>query len=380
MLDLKLLEALPSVPAPVLTVYLNTAPGDLRNLRNPARYLIWLKTQAKALEEGMQKAELRTFRELLQRVEEFLAQSPPQTRGLAILVGPDYWQTFVLRVDTQDEVFWGLPELRQLLWLMEEHHLAGVLLADHDGARFYRYWMRELVEEHTEAPKINVGEWRRKDLKPPSNPGVEMLRGTHRDAFERRMEARYARFYAAEIEHIRKWVERWDLEPVFLAGPPKLVEMVWDDLPKALKARTVLVREDLGHLPAGEFEARVESELQRWQQQYERSLVDRLFDSSGELRAVLGVDDMLVGLQEGLTRDAIVVRGIEEKVRQCTNCGWTDRTDGSVCAACGGARLLTGLRAVLPHLAKRYKIPLEVIADDAGDRLRKAGGIGALLK
>jgi hypothetical protein len=26
----------------------------------------------------MQKAELRTFRELLQRVEEFLAQSPPQ--------------------------------------------------------------------------------------------------------------------------------------------------------------------------------------------------------------------------------------------------------------------------------------------------------------
>jgi len=194
------------------------------------------------------------------------------------------------------------------------------------------------------------------------------------------MEAQYARFYAAEVEHIRKWVERWDLEPVFLAGPPKLVAMVWDDLPKALKARTVLVREDLGHLPAGEFEARVESELQRWQQQYERSLIDRLFESSSELRAVLGVDDTLVGLQEGLTRVAVVVRGIEEQVRQCTNCGWTDRTDGSICAACGGAPLRTGLRAVLPHLAKRYKVPLEVIANDTGDRLRKAGGIGALLK
>ena len=75
-----------------------------------------------------------------------------------------------------------------------------------------------------------------------------MLRGSHRDAFARRMEAQYARFYAAEVEHIRKWVERWDLEPVFLEGPPKLVEMVWEELPKALKARTVLVREDLGHL------------------------------------------------------------------------------------------------------------------------------------
>jgi len=194
------------------------------------------------------------------------------------------------------------------------------------------------------------------------------------------MEAQYARFYAAEVEHIRKWVERWDLEPVFLAGPPKLVAMVWDDLPKASKARSVLVREDLGHLPAGEFASRVESELQRWQQQYERSLIDRLFDSSGELRAVLGVDDTLVGLQEGLARDAVVVRGIVEQVRQCTNCGRTDRTDGSICVACGGARLLTGLRAVLPQLAKRYKVPLEVIADDAGDRLSRAGGIGALLK
>jgi hypothetical protein len=183
-----------------------------------------------------------------------------------------------------------------------------------------------------------------------------------------------------EVEHIRKWVAPWDLEPVFLAGPPPLVEMAWDDLPKALKARTVLVRGDLEHLPAREFEGRVESELQRWQRQYERSLVDRLFDSSGELRAVLGVDDALVGLQEGLTRDAVVVRGIEEQVRQCTNCGWTDRTDGSICAACGGARLLTGLRDVLLRLAKRYKVPLEVIADDVGDRLRKAGGIGALLK
>jgi len=182
MLDLKLLEALPRVPAPVLTVYLNTTPADLRNLRHPPHYLIRLKTQAKALEQGMQKAELRTFRELLQRVEEFLTGSPPQTRGLAIFVGSEYWQVFVLRVDTQDEIFWGLPELSQLFWLMEEHHLAGMVLADRDGALFYRYWMRELVLEHKEVPKINVWECRRKDLKPPSNPGAKMLRGSHRGA------------------------------------------------------------------------------------------------------------------------------------------------------------------------------------------------------
>ena len=42
--------------------------------------------------------------------------------------------------------------------------------------------------------------------------------------------------------------------------------------------------------------------------------------------------------------------------------------------------LVTDLRAVLPPLARRYKVPLEVIAEDAADRLSKAGGIGSWLK
>lgn len=40
---------------------------------------------------------------------------------------------------------------------MEEHHLAGVVLADRDGARFYRYWMGEMVQEHKEGPRLMFG-------------------------------------------------------------------------------------------------------------------------------------------------------------------------------------------------------------------------------
>jgi hypothetical protein len=47
----------------------------------------------------------------------------------------------------------------------------------------------------------------------------------------------------------------------------------------------------------------IESELRHWELGYERNLVDRLLDDSGSKRAVLGVDDTLVGLQEGLARD-----------------------------------------------------------------------------
>ena len=58
-----------------------------------------------------------------------------------------------------------------------------------------------------------------------------------------------------------------------------------------------------------------------------------------------------------------------------------ERTPDKTCLACGGTRLLTPLRTMLPRLTKRYKVPLEVIADGNGERLRNAGGgIGALLK
>jgi hypothetical protein len=161
MIDAKLVQSLPQIAPPVLTAYLETNPADSRNLRHPARYLIWLKSQAKGLEEGLQKNELKALREQVHRLEEYLTENPPR------------------------------------------------LLGNADGV-------------HT----------------------------------------------------------------------------------------------------------------------------------------VLGVDDTLAGLQEGLTRDAVVEHGIAEQVRQCTKCGWIDRTPDAICRACGGARLVTGLRAVLPQLAKRIQGPV----------------------
>jgi hypothetical protein len=381
MLDAKLVESLSQVAPPVFTTYLDTTPTDPRNLRQPPRYLIWLKSQCQALEAKMEKPERKAFQEQVQRVEEHLTQNPPATRGLVLFASPHIWQVIVLRVDTIDELFWGLPSVSQLLWLMEEHRHCGVVLADRTGVRLFHYWMAELTEEHREAPKIDTSEWKRKDLNPPSQPGVEMLRGSHRDAFQRRMEAQYERFYSAELTHVRAWAEREHLNPIFLFGPPKIVEIVYSDLPKAIQSRTVMVQKDVEHSAIAEFQERIESELRQWELGYERNLVDRLLDDSGNQRAVVGVDDTLVGLQEGLTRDTVVVRGIQEQVQQCTNCGWTDRTPDKTCRACGGTRLLTPLRSVLPRLTKQYKVPLEVIADGNGERLRNAGGgIGARLK
>jgi hypothetical protein len=380
MIDTRLIDSLPRVPQPVLTAYLETNPADSRNLRNPPGYLIWLKSQAKEIEKNLPKSERKTFRAQVDRLEEHLTLHPPRARSLVIFAGPAVWYAIPLHVQAEDELFWGLPSLSQMLWLMDEHRPCGVVLADRAGARFLQYWMGELTQEHEARLNIDTSDWRRKDLSPPSEPGVEAMRGSHRDAFERRVEAQYVSFYSKQAEQIRAWADARKLNPLFLIGSPKLVELAWNELPKSVQSRTLLIQEDIEHSSRAELQARIDSEAQKWEREHEKELVDQLLDGSDTVRPVLGVDETLLRLQEGLVRSAVAVSGLEGRVRQCTKCGWADRTADSVCTICGGVRLLTDLRAILPTLTRRYKVPLEVIAEEVSARLSKAGGIGAWLK
>jgi peptide subunit release factor 1 (eRF1) len=379
MLDAKLVQSLPQIPAPVLTAYLETNPADSRNLRHPPGYLIWLKSQAKNLEERVPQAERKAFREQVQRLKEYLSGNPANTRGLVVFAGPQVWHLFLLRVQTENELFWGSPSLAQLLWLMEEHRPCGVVLVDRSGARFFHYWMGELSEDHEARLNIDTAEWKRKEWTPPSQPGVAGMRGTDRHSFEHRVEAQYVRFFSKEAEHVRAWADRRNLNSVFLAGPPKLVELAWAELPKGLRQRAVLIKEDIEHLPLAEMEARIESEVQRWDREYERALVNRLLDSADGSHAVIGLDTTLADLQEGLTRGIVTVHGIDAEVSECTKCGWTDHLADTICPICGGTRRSASLKSVLPQLARRYKAPLEVVAEDAEEKLRQVGGIGAWL-
>ena len=380
MIDTRLIESLPQVPPPVLTAYLDTNLADARNQRNPPGYLIWLKSQAKCTEKDVPESERKTFRAQVERLEEHLTLHPPRARSLLIFAGPRVWYAIPLHIQAEDELFWGLPSLSQMLWLMDEHRPCGVVLADRAGTRFLEYWMGELTQEHESRLNIDTSEWRRKDLKPPSQPGVEAIRGTHRDAFERRVEAQYVSFYSKQAELIRAWADARKLNPLFLIGSPKLVELAWNELPKSVQGRMLLLQEDIEHLSRAELQARIDLEVQKWERGHEKELVDQLLDGSDTVRPVLGVDETLLRLQEGLLRSAVAVSGLEGRVHQCTRCGWTDRSADSICPLCGGARLLTDLRAILPSLTRRYKVPLEVIAEEVSARLSKAGGIGAWLK
>jgi len=380
MLDASRIHTLPQLEPPILTLYLNTNPADPRNQGHPPGYLIWLKSRARVIGGRAPREEQKLFHEQVKRLEDHLRQRPPHERGVAIFAGPNAWELFPLQVEVEDELHWGAPSLTQLLWLLDEHQPCGVVLADRSGARFFRFWLGEVVEQKHQMLRLDTSQWRRKDQMPPSHPGIQKTRGSQRDVFEQRVEAQYARFYRETAEHLRQWAEREKLDPVFLAGPNEVVEPLRAELPRAFQERAALVKGVPAHSTPAEIQARLEPEVARWKRESELSMVNRMLANPNGTRAVLGMDETLARLQQGLTRELVVVRGLGGKLRQCSKCGWVDRAADRVCANCGGERRAVALRAVIPELARHYGVPVEVVAGEAARKLREVGGIAAWLR
>lgn len=208
MLTLRLLRALPEIPSPVLTVYLDTDLADPANRSIMPAYRIWLKSRGEALAETIPPRERKLFFAQLARVEEYLQAGSPRQRGLALFAGPNTWEVVPLTMKVRNEAFWGRPSFGQLLWLLDEHRPCGLTVLSRKGARFYLRWLGELIQlEEKKFPAIDLT-WRKKDLGKFTRPGgtiglrgprgdpqgVHKSRGTQRDVFDHRMDVQTRHF------------------------------------------------------------------------------------------------------------------------------------------------------------------------------------------
>ena len=92
MLDREVIAALPRIPPPVLTAYLDTNPSNPRNQGRPSGARIWLKSRAKEIAADLPLEERKLFRKQVARVDRFLSTRPRRERGIVIVAGPKTWE------------------------------------------------------------------------------------------------------------------------------------------------------------------------------------------------------------------------------------------------------------------------------------------------
>lgn len=371
MFDTRLLRTLPTLGEPVLTVYLDVNPANPRNQGRPSGAGTWVKSEARELAARLHGIDPKLLREQAQRVEAYIDEQPARAKGLVFFASATDWKILRMQVPLEDEMYWGKPSLGQLMWVLDEHQPYGILVVDRNGARFFRYWMGEIVEQKEDRFEIDLSQWRRREL--------VTGRGVDRDSFEQRVGAQYDRFFKDTAERCRTWREREQLSSVFVAGPTEAAEAVWEALPENCRTQGALVRGLPARVTAPELLRRIEPEIETWKRAGELEEVEAILAVGEGNRASLGIDTTLTRIQHGEVRRLVVARGLRGEVRVCRQCGWVDRSAEDACPRCGGARDTESLRTAFPQLAHARNIPVEVVAGQAAERLHSVGGLAAWL-
>ena len=378
MLKAGTIQALPDLPAPLLTIYLDTNPTKqmIRGLKPD--YLTRLESQVKLIAQAVPTGDLPLFLEQVQRVDAYLRDHPLHCRGVVVFAGLDTWELIPLQVDVEDEVRWGTPALSQLFWLLDEHKPHGIVLVGQKRAQIFLWWLGEMLE--LEEKEFRMEPSKVKEMGPVSRAaGVRVSRGKDHDVFEHHVDAEYAHYHRQIAEHVNLWCAAEHLNSLFVVGLVEMAKGIWNELPQRLREKTAVIEKDLVWVESrAELEKRIEPFVEKHERERKVVLMDSLL---GDSRAVvLGIDETLVQLQQGRIRNLAVVKGLDGSLRQCLKCSWADRTQDPACPACGGEREVVRLREVLPHLARRYKVSVEVVAGEAARRLQEAGGMGAWLR
>ena len=372
------IQSLPELPAPVLTIYLDTNPAKQTSRGLRPDYLLRFESQAKLIGETVPTGDLPVFFQLSQQVDAYLQNHPLQCRGAVIFAGQETWELIPLRMEVEDEVRWGAPALAQLYWLLDEHKPYGIVLVGQKRAQIFLWWLGEMLE--LEEKEFPMEPSKKKDMGPVSRPaGVRVSRGTNRDVFEHHLNAQYVHYYRQIANQVDRWCAAEHLDSLFLVGLIEMARGIQRELPQRLREKTTVIEEDLGWVVSRvELEKRIEPFVEKHEREREIALMDGLLGNSRAV--VIGVDETLVQLQQGRIRNLAVVKGLDGSLKQCVQCSWADRTQDPACPACGGERHVVKLREVLPLLARRYNVSVEVISGEAAHRLQEAGGMGAWLR
>ncbi len=378
MSNIRRFDSLWQLPAPLLTAYLKTGPAEASHHSPVPAYLTWLKKEAKSIAEGVPRSEQGLFEEQFRRVEGFVRERARTGKGLVIFAGPATWEVVPLRIEVENELHWGRPALTQWLWLLSENKPHCVVVVDRTGARFFRYWLGEMAELAENKFEIDISQWKKKELGHVVGQNVQKTRGSQRDTYEHRMDAQYRRLFGETAGQAKDLCEKEGLAAIFLVGSERLVEPMRAELPGEFQQRVVLIKEDLARLSSTELQQRLEPEIGDWERKRQSALVNALL--SDGLGGVVGIDETLAQIQKGTTRTVIVAKDLDADLRQCSKCGWTDRSSDPACAACGGERRGIRLREALPELARRSKADVEAVSGEAEERLKEAGGMAAWLR
>ena len=359
--------------SPVLSLYLNVDPSDASNLNRG--FESRAKTLLAKLGEELDGDRLDHFEKDVARVMEFVSGYTPAAKGIVVFcdVSTDFFWSEEVRTPILSEAFWDeAPYIRPLLEQLDEYERYGVVLADSGQARLFSIFMGEITE-HGVAP-VNPGPRRTKSS--GSQHGWSQMH------IQRKAEM-YTHWHLKHVaEEAVQLANRERFDRLILAGPGQVTKQLQQLLPKRLGNRVVASLPLQATASPSEVLAKTQEVERQVERQQESNLVDELITTAAKNEGgVTGIERTVEAVQEGRLWQLIYVGGYEVEGRVCQECRALTMHQRDTCPFCQGPLELAP--DMVDQVAKRtFELGgrIEQVKGEAAEKLRKAGGIGGLLR
>ena len=307
----------------------------------------------------------------------------PQARGLALFAVPERvslkgkhkvkYDTFIhyhLPEPPQDTLLWDkTAELTPLLLQMDEHEPTGVILADGQHGRFFLYYLGEAAE-------YTISEW---DDVAQRTKAVGMGAYNH-EQWLAEQRKRHLRNLVSFIERIGRQVGwRW----LAIGGVDQIPEDLAKELPKTWREK--LIGTFALPLEANYNQVRDAATplVQAAEAQVEKETLESWIGWLGQKgKAVSGLEETLLALQEGRIQTLLVAADYAHDGRECQQCHALTTTEEETCPYCGGA--LTHVADIVNTAVTQVfeqNGRVEIVRDpDNLALMQPHGNIGAILR
>jgi hypothetical protein len=368
-----IVQAVAKVSAPVLTVYINTSrPDPSRHSPNKAG-LTWLLDTAAVRKKSLPYAEGRRCDQQVRRIVRFLEDRHPAEKSLAIFSNTNTWHVIPMHQEVVNQMTWGAPDISSLLIALHSHRRYVAVVVDHKAARFFELCHGTFDLVATTPFVIDTSAWKHGEQGSVAAERAQKPRGPLRDQYQRRIDAQYVHLCHAAAQEAVDLVGKDQLDGLFLVGPDRLTQAIFDKIPQRFAGSTVRVSENFGGLPQNQLQKRIEPLIEIFEEQRQLATVRRL--QSPESGALTNPDEVLAHLQNGTIRSLVVAKDLNLILRDCPKCESASTAADPLCAKCGTARRPILLGELIARVWSQRSVALEFVAGSAAALLRQTGGL-----
>ena len=372
--DLSQLHHYPSGPESlVLSLYIDVDQSNAANLNRGFETRVESLFRKVAEDQNSHEGSRRRFDAECEHVRQFLRDYVPKGKALVLFSDSkqDFWWQRDLQVELPTGLRWS-PQLwvRPLLDVVEEQDRFGVVLIDKHHARILA---------------VDAGGMEQQAEVVSDVPNKHATTGTDHIWSQGQMDrdhTNHVQSHAKRVaDELASVIDRMKLKRIVIGGPVEATSVFTSGLPKRIQQMiigTISAPVDASH---DRLITELRAVQERAEHQDENKIVDAMITAAmkGE-RAVLGLSNTLIAIQEGRVYRLVVARDFRVEGKECGSCRMLLSDGNEKCSVCGGQ--LDSAPDLINRASHRVLDmggKVQLVSGEAAATLGEAG-IGAVLR